>query len=592
VYTLENAPVRRLVRCAVTSVTSKIRDLALAVAAISLVGHGGMAQASGAASVPGLGTVTFPISTAVPGAASAFAQGVLLLHLFEYPAAASAFREAERLDPSLAMAYWGEAMTFTHPVWNEQDFDAGRAALSKLAPSAAALATKAPTARERGYLAAVDVLYGNGPKASRDSLYSVAMGRLSHDFPMDDEARLFYALSLLGLNQGVRDVPTYLRAGAIAESVFARQPSNPGASHYLIHALDDPDHAALGLAAARALARSSPAADHAQHMTSHIFMALGMWDGVVRANEIAMKVVNAMLARRHREPLYCGHYNVWLDYGLVEQGRLADAARLLQQCREQAANTQSTDGGQDVNRYSFLTMWSQYVLSSGSCDDSVAAWQIDPGRDLGPRLVYWFTRGFCAAHRRDLGGARAARSEFATVVQETAAWIAAADEPSPDLTELRRAHALQAELDGMIAALDDKTEVEFADLRLAAVIEDSMAYAFGPPLVAQPSHELLGDESLHLKRFADARTQFRASLKRTPSRTIALLGLARAAAALGDTADAVRTYRQLTTIWRDADGRVRGLVEAREYLRRHGGSLSDAVLDSSGRRPESVSGAR
>jgi tetratricopeptide (TPR) repeat protein len=584
--------VRCLVRCAVRGVTSKIRNLALALAAISLVGQDLMAQASAPASVPGLGTVTFPISTAVPEVASAFARGVLLLHLFEYPAAATAFREAERLDPSLAMAYWGEAMTFTHPVWNEQDLDAGRAALSKLAPSASARAAQAPTARERGYLAAVEILYGNGPKASRDSLYSAAMGRLAHDYPVDDEARLFYALSLLGLSQGVRDVPTYLRAGAIAESVFVRHPSNPGASHYLIHVLDDPDHAALGLAAARALALSSPAADHAQHMTSHIFMALGMWDDVVRANETAMEVVNSMLARRHRGPLYCRHYNAWLDYGLVEQGRLTDAARLLQRCREQAATTQSTDDGQDVDRYSFITMWSQYLLSSGACDDSVAGWQIDPGSGLGPRLVYWFTRGFCAARRRDLGAARAARSEFETVAQETAAWIAAAGEPSPDLTELRRADALHAELDGMIAALDEKTDVEFADLRLAAVIEDSMAYSFGPPLVAQPSHELLGDELLHRKRFADARTQFRASLKRTPLRTIALLGLARAAAALGDTADAVRTYRQLTEIWHGADRRVRGLVEAREYLRRHGGSLSDAALDSSGRRPESVSGAR
>jgi hypothetical protein len=237
--------------------------------------------------VPGLGALTFPVSTASVSARQDFLRGTLLLHLFHYPEAVKAFRDAETADPGFTMAYWGEAMAFNWGVWDQQFPDSAHAALAKLGATPAARAARARTERERGYLDAVETLYGAGTKPHRDTLYAAAMDRLSRAFPQDDEARLFFALALLGLNQGVRDVPTYLRVYALANDVFRRHPDHPGASHYLIHSVDDPEHAAMGLDAARALAGSSPAADHAQHMTSHIFMALGLWDDLVAANERA-----------------------------------------------------------------------------------------------------------------------------------------------------------------------------------------------------------------------------------------------------------------------------------------------------------------
>lgn len=233
-----------------------------------------------------LGTIYFPTSgssTAQPH----FVRGVLFLHSFEYDSAAAEFRKAQYEDPAFAMAYWGEAMTYTHPVWDEQDMNAARAALARLDSSAQARRAKAKIPREAAYFNAVEILYGNGTKPHRDTLYSTAMERLSAQYPSDVEARAFYALSLLGLNQGVRDVPTYLRAGAIAEDIFKKYPDHPGAAHYVIHSYDDPAHAALGLKAARAYSKIAPGAAHAQHMTTHIFMALGMWDEVASQNEIA-----------------------------------------------------------------------------------------------------------------------------------------------------------------------------------------------------------------------------------------------------------------------------------------------------------------
>lgn len=543
-----------------------MRHLTVALGVISFACHPLQAQDGGALTVRGLGTLAFPTSTRIAAAQQAFVRGVLLLHLFEYQDAAVAFRDAERLDERFAMAHWGEAMTANHPVWNEQDVDAGRAALLRLGATQPERAAKASTARERAYLGAVEVLYGPGAKPRRDTLYSAAMGRLARAYPTDDEARLFYALSLLGLSQGVRNVRTYLLAAAIAESVLARNPHHTGASHYLIHAVDDPDHAAMGLPAAKALARSAPDADHAQHMTSHIFVALGRWDDVVAANETATAVVNEMLRRRNRRPFYCRHYNVWLDYGYVQQGRLLDATRLLALCRQQAAGEQAESEDLDPDAYSFLTMWSHYLIATGNWSDSVGRWPIDPGPRLGPRLTYWFTASFGAARRGDLPAARSALGEFERAQAETETWIAGPEGSGHDQPELARARVLRSELEGLIAGGEGNVEGELARLRAATLIEDSMAYAFGPPFVNQPSHELLGAELLRLHRFRDALAQFRIALTRTPRRTAALLGLARAATGLGDTALAGRTYGELAGIWRHADPGQPDVAEATGFL--------------------------
>jgi len=203
---------------------------------------------------------------------------VLLLHSFEFADAASAFREAQQIDEDFALAYWGEAMTYNHPLWQEQDRDAAHATLARYAPTPEARQARAPTDPERAYLAAVDVLYGEGSKTDRDLAYMAEMERMTTKWPDDDEARAFYALSILGSTDGERDFATYMRAAAAAQPVFESNPDHPGAVHYIIHSFDDPVHAPLGLEAARAYSGIAPDAGHAQHMTSHIFVAMGMWE--------------------------------------------------------------------------------------------------------------------------------------------------------------------------------------------------------------------------------------------------------------------------------------------------------------------------
>jgi len=164
--------------------------------------------------VEGLGSIAFPNSGA-PEAQESFLRGVLLLHSFEYEQAAEAFREAQAADPEFALAYWGEAMTYNHPLWQQQDREQARQVLERLAPTPVEQRGKAPTEREKMYLDSVEALYAEeGSKEERDQAYMRAMERLSSAYLHDDEARAFYALSILGRTNGKRDSATYMRAAA------------------------------------------------------------------------------------------------------------------------------------------------------------------------------------------------------------------------------------------------------------------------------------------------------------------------------------------------------------------------------------------
>ena len=494
--------------------------------------------------VEGLGSLSFPVTTPSVDARQAFERGTLLLHLFHYGEARRAFREAEAADPGLTMAYWGEAMAWNYGVWNMQNADSARAVLARLAPTVDLRRKAARSKREAGYLDAVAVLYGVGSKPGRDTLYEAAMARLSAAFPADDEARLFHALALLGLNQSVRDVPTYLRAADIAEEVFRRHPGHPGASHYLIHAVDDPAHAARGLEAARALARYSPDAGHAQHMTSHIFLALGMWGDVVRANENTLRVFGQHMAAHGHRPSPCGHGQTWLSYGYLQQGRVDDARAMVRACAGEAEADSSSGVADDIDPDntsigSAVFMWSRYIIDTEAWSGEDITWR--PRLDSAttpPSATYHFTAGFAAARRGDLASARDQLRRFRAARAALGARARESADSSPALVEyLAGLDVLELELKGLVL-LGSGDEGGIAALRRATVLEDAMAYAFGPPTVHKPSHELLGEELARLKRPGEAELEFRTALERTPLRVASLRGLAQALADQGKSAPA------------------------------------------------------
>jgi hypothetical protein len=293
-------------------------------------------QAQLPAPTPILGHISFPTSGSQKAQPS-FIRGVLLLHSFEYDDAIAAFREAQRLDPGFAMAYWGEAMCFNQPLWRNEDVAKGRAALAKLAPTPVERQAKAPTAREKGYLDAVERLYGlqgGGPgvnsvggQQARDDAYAERMAEISRQFPQDDEAAAFYALALLAtIPENGRNTAVSLKAGAIADAVLKRNPEHPGAAHYALHAYDDGEHAAMGLQAARTYARIAPASSHALHMPSHVFLPLGMWDDAVASDEHSFAVSVDRVQRLKLSMAQADFHSLsWLQYEYLQQGRFSKA---------------------------------------------------------------------------------------------------------------------------------------------------------------------------------------------------------------------------------------------------------------------------
>ncbi len=285
---------------------------------------------SGADEVPRiLGVLDFPNSGAKDAQAT-FEQGVLLLHSFEFDDARTAFLGAQVIDPGFVMAIWGEALTLNHPLWAQQDRETALEVLAKLPP----VSEQNTTHREQMYLEAVRVLYGEGEKPSRDIAYMQAMQGIYEAYPDDLDAASLYALSILG-SVYERDFRTYMKAAAILEEVFAKEPKHPGAAHYLIHSYDDQVHAPLGLRAAREYSQIAPGAAHAQHMVSHIYTSLGRWDDVVEANRVAMKVSAQSMVRAGKSAAMRSKHSLhWLEYALLQQGRFDEAKETLDMMKQ------------------------------------------------------------------------------------------------------------------------------------------------------------------------------------------------------------------------------------------------------------------
>jgi hypothetical protein len=468
-----------------------------------------------------LGSTHFANSGAA-NAQPSFLHGLLLLHSFEYPAARKAFQEAEKADPAFAMAYWGEALSYNHTLWREQDLDAARAALGKLAPDAAARAKKAPTARERAYLASVELLYGAGDKTTRDANYCAALAALAARYPDDLDARALYALSLLGLSNGERNLANYMRAAAEAEAVLQIEPRHPGALHYLIHATDHPAHAPLGLQAARLYGKVAPAASHAQHMPSHIFFALGMWDDAIEAN-----IASLQTGRAHGDRAY--HSLLWLAYAYLQQDKRAQAEELVRSVADDVAA-----GATKENRARLAYARAMWLVETRGTDGPDALTPVD-NQDIASInyfAAYDFARGITAA-AADREGARAAlarlrlRIDAARSVPKilTSDWL---DNVTGE--EQEEASILVTALAGTIDFYDGAESQGITEVREAIARADHLVFEYGPPWSVKPLDELLGELLLAARRPQEAAAAFRKTFATFPNRRLAREGLATALA--------------------------------------------------------------
>ncbi|HVS02544.1 MAG TPA: hypothetical protein VMT16_07225 [Thermoanaerobaculia bacterium] len=493
-----------------------------------------------------LGHVEMPNSGAET-AQEPFLRGLLLLHSFEYEDAARAFRAAQQADPGFALAYWGEALTHYHPVWLQLDAAAGRAALARLAPTPAARQARAASDRDRGYLAAVETLYAEGAAGEGAAAYARAMADLSRRHPDDLEAAALYAVSLFGTAAEGRDFRIYMQAAAVAEEVFAANPRHPGAAHYLIHAYDDPVHAPLGLRPARVYAAIAPAAGHALHMPSHIFVALGMWEPAAASNEASWA---AGEARRERLGLSLEarnyHALYWLQYAYLQLGRWREARELLERMAADAAAS-----GSVRTRNHLALMRGAWAVETGHWSGDLPAAPPTQGLSVEARAVdlYLAGRQALAAGDQDAAAALAEQLSGLGAVASGGGAGYGGDAPAA-----RQAAAVMGlELAGLVAIEGGDAATGLAQLRRAAQAEAAMPFDFGPPIPVEPAAELLGEMSLAHGEAAAALAAFGEARQRYPQRWRSLAGAIRAGRAAGDAEAAAAAAHALRTAWRSAD---------------------------------------
>lgn len=478
--------------------------------------------------------------TGLPDAQPAFEKGLLLLHSFEYEDAREAFLEAQSIDPDFAMAYWGEAMTYNHPLWARQLLEEGQEALQKLDSLPAQRAEKAATPIERDFLNAVSVLFGEGDRNERASAYKDQMAEMRKKYPKNHEASAFYALSLLGSVPFGRDKEVFEKSARIAESILAENPKHPGALHYLIHSYDDPEHAQLGKEAADDYSQVAPDAAHALHMPSHIYVAMGMWDEVVQSNIASWEAsVNRMERKELDNKALNYHALHWLMYGLLQKKETERARQLLadmiRYCGEKPESR--------ARSYQ-IAMQANYLIETGLWQDSLLREEVKvEDLNVSQQARQLFTKGMVAYQSKNASQLDSIIEQIDDIhrkakvrVQNTgfAMCSPAPSSPMPNQQDTDMAEVMNMELKAMRAWLQNDASEARQWLERSCELEDAMSYSYGPPKIPKLSHELYGDWLLAMGEPDKAMEQYEAALQRGPGRLQTLQGKLSAAQQAGE----------------------------------------------------------
>ena len=363
------------------------------------------------------------------------------------------------------------------------------------------------------------------------------MSKVAARYPSDSEASTFYALSLaMSADLADKTYAKQLKAGAILQGLFRKEPRHPGVAHYIIHSYDFPPLAPRALIAARAYAKIAPDSPHALHMPSHIFTRLGLWD-----ESIASNVASAAASRREGNVTEELHASDYLVYAYLQSGRDAAAARVLRSLPEIESRLDpnvAPIGAAPISAayFAIAAIPARYALERG---DWAAASRLDLRSTSYPYTdaITWFVRGMGAARLGRAAAARDAAQQLAGIQR--------------GLTDTKEQYwALQVAIQRIdvlawTALADNHYDRALADMRKAAALEDATEKSVITPGPIAPAAELLGEMLLELNRPADAQREFEATLRKEPNRFRSLYGAARAAKLAGNSRSARRYAAQL-----------------------------------------------
>jgi len=466
-----------------------------------------------------LGAVSFQTSCD-PAVTKSFERAVALLHSFAYAISRKAFSDVADRDPRCAIALWGMAMTHYHQLW-EPAVDSESEMREGAAESARASDIAAGSPREHQFIGAIQQYYldwGHSSPAVRAARYAQAMAEVARTNPKDDEAQIFYALSLIATASAAdKTHANQKRAAAILEPMWRRQPQHPGLAHYLIHAFDSAELAPRGLAAARAYSKIAPSAPHALHMPSHIFTRLGLWSDSVASNQRARAAAHAQ--GDIGEELHAMDY---LTYAYLQLGDHDEAAKVV------AAVRAMTDlpASQFKVGYAASAMPVRLAIESRDWDAAAGLTPLPGSAPKVAAVIYW---------ARALGHARAKIPSSPDA--DIADLKACLDQlrASGDDYWAAQTDALLKEAQAWQSAAKGESDAAVLSLRAAADEEDAQEKLPVTPGPIVPAREQLGEILLGLQRPQMALKEFNAALVLAPGRRGAVVGAAEAGDQLGGT---------------------------------------------------------
>src|SRR5438552_15079049 len=457
-----------------------------------------------------LGTVEFPVSCS-SDVQKRFERGVALLHSFAYSAAEKAFNEVIKADPNCAMAHWGIAMTYFHPLWPpplpEETVARGREEIERARQLGG-------SDRERGFIEALSFIYANAdslPYEDRANRYAAAMGKLAERNPDAAECQIFYALALLATAPPTDSThANQKKAAALLEPLFQKYPQHPGIPHYLIHAYDNVEMATQGVEAARVYAQIAPSAPHALHMPSHIYTRLGMWSESITSNTAARKAAHEQ--GDTGEELHAMDY---LTYANLQLGRAQDAARVVDDSRKMT----NLSPKYFKVAYAASAMPARYDTERRKWNDATRLTPMDDTLPQAFAITAW-SRAVGFARTKQVAAARAEIAQLKSAYEQMRA--------AGDGYWATQIHVQLNSALAWINHAEGKDDEAAKLMRAAADEEDAVEKLPVTPGAIVPAREQLGDLLLESNRPADAVKEFERALAMTPQRRNALTGASRA----------------------------------------------------------------
>ena len=508
-----------------------------------------------------LGTVKFPMScsnTAKPQVE----RGLALLHHMTYEGSKAAFAAATRTDPDCAMGYWGQAMTYIHPLWSDapskKDFERGQALVGE------ARARGQKTDRENAYIAAVGAYYEKGwnkNEAANLQNFEAGWENVYRQFPEDIEAACFYALAHMATaNPADKTYTKQKQAGTIAEKVLVQVSDHPGAHHYLIHAYDYTTLASKALDTARSYGQIAPDIPHALHMPTHIFTRVGLWPESIKMNKRS-----ATAALKHpagsEVSLHYPHALDYLVYAYLQQADDHKARQVMEEILDPDGSFQTHIAAS----YAFTAIPARFVLERQQWAEAAALESKLPDNypiEKFPAMeaITYFARAMGAARSGNVNMANQALEKLTALNKkagETSAYWA-------KQVEILRLSSL-----AWIMYQEGGKEEALNVMQNAAELESSTEKHPVTPGEILPARELLADMLLDMGRYREAQTEYETALNRSPNRFNSLFGAGLAAELGNNKSRAVLYYKKIVEITKNVKTDREQLKRVQLYLTRN-----------------------